>query len=159
MGSFAGVDSTGGVIGMPGVFSREALDLTAAWCRHQWFQSPSPTRLAVVMVTPLISAPGGSAVSDAVLALFVSDADDAGITDAGVLQKLYSLTHSEAELVRLLTQGFTLEGAAESRGVSMNTARSHLKHVFAKTETCRQGELLRLVIGGVGAIRHEWLAE
>jgi DNA-binding CsgD family transcriptional regulator/PAS domain-containing protein len=120
---------------------------------------PSGRRPFVVMVTPLLSAPGGGTVSDAVLAVFVSDADDAGIADAGVLQKLYSLTHSEAELVRLLTQGFTLEDAAETRGVSMNTARSHLKHVFAKTETSRQGELLRLVIGGVGAIRHEWLHE
>jgi DNA-binding CsgD family transcriptional regulator len=46
----------------------------------------------------------------------------------------------------------TLEEAAAARGVSMNTARSHLKHAFAKTGTGRQSELLRLVIAGVGAI-------
>jgi DNA-binding CsgD family transcriptional regulator len=120
---------------------------------------PSARRPYVVMVTPLLSPPGGSTVSDAVVALFVSDADAAGVTDSAVLQKLYSLTHSEAELVRLLTQGLSLEDAAGMRGVSMNTARSHLKHVFAKTDTSRQGELLRLVIGGIGAIRHEWLRD
>ena len=42
---------------------------------------------------------------------------------------------------------------AEKRGVSLNTARSHLKHVFAKTETSRQGELVRLIMSGVGQIR------
>jgi DNA-binding CsgD family transcriptional regulator len=120
---------------------------------------PSGRRPFVVMVTPLLSTPGSSSVSDAAVALFVSDVDDAGVSDTGVLQKLYSLTHSEAELVGLLTQGLSLEDAAGSRGVSMNTARSHLKHVFAKTDTSRQGELLRLVIGGIGAIRHEWLQE
>ena len=37
--------------------------------------------------------------------------------------------------------------------MSLNTARSHLKHVFAKTETSRQGELVRLIVSGVGQIR------
>ena len=55
-------------------------------------------------------------------------------------------------LVRLIAQGMSLEEAARARGVSMNTARSHLKHAFAKTGTARQSELLRLVITGVGAI-------
>ena len=47
----------------------------------------------------------------------------------------------------------SLEEVADKRGVSLNTARSHLKHAFAKTETSRQSELVRLIFSGVGQIR------
>jgi DNA-binding CsgD family transcriptional regulator len=114
---------------------------------------PSGRRAFNVMVTPLLAAPAGSIVPDAVVALFVSDPDAGRISEGEVLAKLYALTHSEAELVRLLALGHSLEEAASKRGVSMNTARSHLKHAFAKTGTSRQGELVRLVITGVGAIQ------
>jgi DNA-binding CsgD family transcriptional regulator len=90
--------------------------------------------------------------SDAVVVLFVVDPESGRSTTAEVLEDLYELTHSEAEIVRLIAQGMSLEEAATARGVSMNTARSHLKHAFAKTGTGRQSELLRLVISGVGAI-------
>lgn len=113
---------------------------------------PSGRRPFAVMVSPLLAAPAGGVVSDAVVALFVSDPDAERISEADSLAKLYALTHSEAELVRLLALGYSLEEASAKRGVSVNTARSHLKHAFAKTGTSRQGELVRLVITGVGSI-------
>jgi len=113
---------------------------------------PSGRRPFAVMVTPLLAAPAGGGGPDAVVALFVSDPDAGRVSEGEVLAKLYGLTHSEAELVRLLAVGMSLEEAAAKRGVSMNTARSHLKHAFAKTGTSRQGELVRLVITGVSAI-------
>ena len=70
-----------------------------------------------------------------------------------VLESLYQLTAAEAELVRLLSQGFSLDEAARERGVTINTARSQLKQVFSKTDTRRQGELMRLVLTGVASIR------
>lgn len=113
---------------------------------------PSGKRAFAVMVSPLLEAPAGGVVSDAVVALFVSDPDAERISAAESLAKLYALTHSEAEIVRLLALGYSLEEASAKRGVSVNTARSHLKHAFAKTGTSRQGELVRLVITGVGSI-------
>jgi DNA-binding CsgD family transcriptional regulator len=105
------------------------------------------------MVTPLLAAPGRSVMSDAVVAIFVADPSARFYAGPEALTELYQLTLSEAELVRLLAAGLSLEEAADKRGVSLNTARSHLKHVFAKTETSRQGELVRLIISGVGQIR------
>ena len=87
-----------------------------------------------------------------VVAVFVVDPEDGAPLAAEVLEDVYSLTHSEAEIVRLLAMGLSLEEAAQARGISMNTARSHLKHAFSKTGTSRQGELVRLIIAGVGAI-------
>ena len=115
---------------------------------------PSGKRNYALMVTPLVPEPVGWMDVDAVVAVFVADQDGGGIqTGAGMLEELYELTHSEAELVRLLSAGATLEEAAQQRGISLNTARSHLKHAFAKTGTKRQGELVRLIVTGVGQIR------
>jgi len=114
---------------------------------------PSGERAYAVMVTPLLAAPGKSVVSDAVIALFVADPSARAVAGPEVLTELYQFTHSEAELVRLLAAGLSLEEAAVKRGVSLNTARSHLKHAFAKTDTSRQGELVRLIVSGVGQIR------
>ncbi len=83
----------------------------------------------------------------------VVDPDGSAPPVAEVLDDHRSLTHSEAEIVRLLSTGLSLEGTAQSRGISINTARSHLQHAFSKTRTSRQGELVRLIVSGVGAIR------
>jgi DNA-binding CsgD family transcriptional regulator len=111
---------------------------------------PSGERAYAVMVTPLLAAPGGSVVRDAAVAVFIADPSARVAATPEVLSELYQLTHSEAELVRLLASGLSLEEAAVKRGVSLNTARSHLKHAFAKTDTSRQGELVRLIITGLG---------
>jgi DNA-binding CsgD family transcriptional regulator len=114
---------------------------------------PSGERAYAVMVTPLLAAPSEGVASEAVVALFVADPSARVVAGPEVLAELYQLTHSEAELVRLLAAGLSLEEAAAKRGVSLNTARSHLKHAFAKTDTSRQGELVRLIASGVGQIR------
>jgi len=110
---------------------------------------PSGKRAYPLMVTPLMAVPVGGQTQDAIAAIFISD-PEAGLASASeVLETIYSLTHAEAELVRLLSQGLSLEEAAAARGVAINTARSHLKRVFSKTDTKRQGELVRLVLAGV----------
>jgi len=116
-------------------------------------ERPSGRRPFVVMVTPLLAASPGSQMGDAVAALFVADPETGHVSATQVLENLYQLTHAEAELVRLLAAGKSLEEAARARGVTMNTARGQLKHVFAKTDTKRQGELVRLVLTGVGTLR------
>jgi DNA-binding CsgD family transcriptional regulator len=113
---------------------------------------PSGKRDFALMVSPLLARSEGSASSEIVAVLFVVDPEGAAPPVPEVLEHLYSLTHSEAEIVRLLSTGISLEEAAQSRGISINTARSHLKHAFSKTGTSRQGELVRLIISGIGAI-------
>jgi DNA-binding CsgD family transcriptional regulator len=116
---------------------------------------PSKKKSFAVMVAPLFSGGLSTVVRDAAVAVFLADPEAGRVCDAEVLHALYALTHSESELVRLLAQGLSLDEAAEARGVSMNTARSHLKHAFAKTGTSRQGELVRLVISGAGSMGEE----
>jgi len=116
---------------------------------------PSGKRAYALMLTPLMAVPVGGQTQDATAAIFISDPEAGLASAAEVLETIYSLTHSEAELVRLLSQGMSLEEAATARGVAINTARSHLKRVFSKTDTRRQGELVRLVLAGVASFGDE----
>ncbi len=116
---------------------------------------PSGKRAYALMLTPLMAVPVGGQTQDAIAAIFISDPDSGLASASEVLETIYSLTHSEAELVRLLSQGMSLEEAAAARGVAIATARSHLKHVFSKTDTKRQGELVRLVLAGVASFGDE----
>jgi DNA-binding CsgD family transcriptional regulator/PAS domain-containing protein len=113
---------------------------------------PSGKQNFTLMVSPLLAHRESNASDDVVAMLFVVDPEGADPPVPEVLEHLYSLTHSEAEIVRLLSMGLSLDEAAQSRGVSINTARSHLKHAFSKTGTSRQGELVRLIVAGVGGI-------
>ena len=57
----------------------------------------------------------------------------------------FGLTPAEAKLAAILSSGVGVDAAAASAGVSRETARTHLKAVFAKTNTRRQAELAGLL--------------
>jgi DNA-binding CsgD family transcriptional regulator len=105
-----------------------------------------------VMVGALRPRTGGPTAADAVVVLYVADLEHGALRRREALRELYGLTEAETQLVELLCQGSSLDQAAGARGVTMNTARSQLKQVFAKTHTSRQSELVRLVISGVASI-------
>lgn len=112
----------------------------------------SGARAFPLMVASLLKAPPESTLGDALAVLYVSDLEG-NLEHSEVLRVLYSLTDAETQLVELLCDGCSLDEAAERRGVTMNTARSQLKQVFAKTNTSRQSELVRLVLAGIAPIR------
>lgn len=58
----------------------------------------------------------------------------------------YRLTPSEARLLAAIVGGGGLAQAAEATNVKPSTAHTHLKRVFAKTDTNRQGELINLAL-------------
>ncbi|MET8423685.1 helix-turn-helix transcriptional regulator [Nocardia sp. NPDC004860] len=69
------------------------------------------------------------------------------------LRELYGLTRAESQVAFEVLRGSGLASVAEELYISVNTARTHLRQVFAKTGTCRQAELVRLlscVLSGAG---------
>ena len=62
-----------------------------------------------------------------------------------VLKHLYGLTAAEARLTNQLFVGKSLADSAGGLGVSLNTAKSLLKRIFAKCAVGSQGELLQLL--------------
>jgi DNA-binding CsgD family transcriptional regulator len=83
--------------------------------------------------------------SQSAVMLFFSDPEAAAsLFYPGILQMLYGLSPQEAYLAALLTDGRTLQEAANTLHVSLNTVKTQLKAVFAKTNIHRQTELVRL---------------
>ncbi|HEY2927088.1 MAG TPA: helix-turn-helix transcriptional regulator [Albitalea sp.] len=62
------------------------------------------------------------------------------------LARLFGLTRAESALALALTNGKALDEYVAEAGVSMSTARTHLRAVFDKTYTRRQADLVRLLL-------------
>ncbi len=77
--------------------------------------------------------------------LILLDLHAKGRPDLAVLAQTFGLTSAEAKLASCLGAGDSIERAAEQLGVSLSTARTQLKAVFAKTNTHRQAELAALI--------------
>jgi DNA-binding CsgD family transcriptional regulator len=102
---------------------------------------PSHKRPYVAMVSPL--APRWAREPAALV--LVSDPDEAPMVPREVLIQLFGLTPAEARLALALGAGESLEDAAETFGVGLTTVRTQLRQVFAKTDTNRQADLVRLL--------------
>ena len=84
-----------------------------------------------------------------VVIVFVSDPEARQQTVPELLANIYDLSAAESGLAQQLMQGVTLVRAAGLLGISHNTARSHLQRIYGKTDTCHQGDLVRLLLAGV----------
>ena len=62
------------------------------------------------------------------------------------LRLRFGLTGAEAELAASLAAGWSLSQIAASSGRSINTVRTHLARIMAKTRTQRQSQLVTLLI-------------
>jgi DNA-binding CsgD family transcriptional regulator len=92
---------------------------------------------------------------DQKFALFIFDPDGGGALEEQTLCELFQLTPTEARVAAALTDGMTLAEVARQLGLAAATARWHLRHVFAKTHTCRQPELVNLLLRSLSAINRE----
>jgi DNA-binding CsgD family transcriptional regulator len=68
------------------------------------------------------------------------------------VRKLFDLTRKEAQLAMCLTNGRSLREAATDLGITLNTARAHLRSIFAKTGIDRQARLVRAILRSVAAL-------
>jgi DNA-binding CsgD family transcriptional regulator len=68
---------------------------------------------------------------------------------AALIQGLFDLTPSEARVAQAIAAGDQPADIARRQGVCVDTVRSHMKGVFAKTGTSRQAELALLLSGAV----------
>lgn len=62
-----------------------------------------------------------------------------------MLRKLFGLTNGESDVALRVARGQGLAPISEDLSVSVATVKTHLQHVFDKTDTHRQAELVRLL--------------
>lgn len=78
--------------------------------------------------------------------LIFSDPDASPSTSTQALIEVYGLTPAEARLMAALVDGERLEDYADRHQISINTARTQSKQVFAKIGHGRQADLIREVL-------------
>lgn len=104
-------------------------------------------RRYVAHVLPLTAGARRSAGSayDVVAAVFVQEAALETPSMPDVLAKAYKLTAMELRVLLGIVQLGGGPTVAEKLGISENTVRSHLRHVYQKTGANRQADLVKLV--------------
>ena len=105
----------------------------------------------LIRIGPL-SAPELRAVPSAVAAatgmawVDVADVRAPVKIDAAILKSLFGLTRRETDLAILLARGQTVAESAKLLGIAIETTRSHLKSIFAKTGVNGQAQLVRVLL-------------
>ena len=78
--------------------------------------------------------------------VIVVDPDNHREPPKKLLRQLFSLTDAEAEVTLRIARGQALAAVADELILSLATVKTHLQHVYQKTDTHRQGELVRLLL-------------
>ncbi|MFZ2870527.1 helix-turn-helix transcriptional regulator [Zavarzinia sp.] len=84
--------------------------------------------------------------------IFIRDPESAVRADPAILKQLFGFTQAESALATQLSKGDSLEDAAAELNIRYNTARAHLRSMFAKTGVTRQAELVRILVNGVAPL-------
>ena len=112
----------------------------------------SGLRPYVVRVIPL-NPEGRVGEASSTVLVVIADPEREPEPDSEALRRLYGLTKTEAAVAVRVLGGSGLKPIADDMSLSLATVRTHLQHVFDKTDTHRQAELVRLLLGGLAATR------
>jgi len=72
------------------------------------------------------------------------------VLSADLLSRLYGLSAAEGRLCAVLFEAGSLGDALEKLGMSRNTAKTHLTHIFQKMGVSSQAQMLRQLATGFG---------
>ncbi|MFZ1961524.1 MAG: LuxR C-terminal-related transcriptional regulator [Methylovirgula sp.] len=100
-----------------------------------------------VLVVPLRSeAPAFFLAQRPVAIVFATDPDRRPVPPIARIRQRYGLTSAEAAFALEILKGDGIQACADRLGISRATARTHLSHIFSKTDARRQAELVRLLM-------------
>jgi DNA-binding CsgD family transcriptional regulator/PAS domain-containing protein len=109
---------------------------------------PLPSRdgaPAVCYVLPLGKSESRRALGPGLAALFISTGRASLPPTIEALSALTGLTSQEARIALMISAGLSPKDGAAELGISMNTIRSHITHIFQKTGVNDQQSVARLV--------------
>lgn len=104
---------------------------------------PSGKRPYVVHVLPLTTAEDPSTARALVM---IIDPEQEAEPPKMLIRQLFGLTNAEADVALRLVRGDGLKPISADLALSMATVKTHLHHIFDKTDTHRQAELVRLLL-------------
>ena len=105
-----------------------------------------------VLVTPLKSSQDAPENNPPTTILFAFEITDDYTRIEEVIRSLYHLSPMEAKLVAQLFITPHLASAATALGITLNTARTHLKRIYSKTRVNRISSLIHLIVTGPASV-------
>ena len=87
---------------------------------------------------PLASLPGATAV-------IIQDPRESAVPPIEAFAELYGLSSAERKVLDHIADDKPPQEAADHLGISVNTVKTHLQKIFAKTNTTRQADLIHLI--------------
>ena len=106
----------------------------------------SGKRPYLIHILPLHHAETDETVREATALVLIIDPEHEPEPAAALLRRLHGLTNTEAQVALRIVRGADLKQVSEELSVSVATVRTHLQHVFNKTDTHRQAELVGLLL-------------
>lgn len=86
----------------------------------------------------------GKFETDTLVALFIQDPLLRKFPGLEDLAESFKMTKAETRVVELILNGQGLFEVANELGITHNTARTHMRHIYAKVGTHRQADLVRI---------------
>jgi DNA-binding CsgD family transcriptional regulator len=111
---------------------------------------PSGKPLSILVVPVNTNEPNGTILPRSVV--FLGDPELHAEPDQSLLAKLFGFTPAESKVASLVMQGNTVEDVAAKLHISPHTTRNHLKRLFSKTNTKRQGELVHMLLSSPASL-------
>lgn len=105
-----------------------------------------------ILIMPLRSTYGNNGDGNPTAILFAFETTDNQERIEQVIRSLYHLSPTEARLVAQLFITPHLAMAAEVLGITLNTARTHLKRIYNKTHVNRISSLVHLIVTGPASV-------
>ncbi|HEY8334348.1 MAG TPA: helix-turn-helix transcriptional regulator [Tardiphaga sp.] len=131
---------------LTGYFRRViAGDISTVKADQDFVHLPRRDQLPLIVRAHCVSRASSDADLDALGIVLVTDPEHSPLPKQSLIQLTLGLSHGEARIALALIKGASLVQAAQRLGISHETARTHLKSVFAKTRTNRQSELVVLL--------------
>ena len=107
---------------------------------------PETDHPLVMMVTPITHEVWDGNEKGAII--FLNDpAETKSVYSQKILSEVYLLSQAEARVAMALLNGLTAEQIATQFNRSINTVKTQIKRVYAKTGVSRQADLVRLLTG------------
>lgn len=78
--------------------------------------------------------------------IILYDPEFSTLPNSTFLENVFQFTDQERNIAMLLAKGMDLKEIAENLKISLHTVRTHLKHIYSKTCTSRQAELVKLLL-------------
>lgn len=109
--------------------------------------------LATILRLDSAAAGGSSEYQTPAAAIFIQDPTILPPCPGDAFAALYGLTRSEVRVALTLMRCQSLQEVGSQLGLSVLTVKTHLQHIFQKTGTSRQADLLALMWRATGPAR------